>query len=739
MDDREDAVERIGGVILDLSHYTGDDQYSEGAAEDELLEAVRTHGKEEYNHLIADCRKWSMLYHLSDLRGNIVDFLPIEKTDSVLEVGAGCGAVTGTLAELAGEVTCIDLSKKRSLINAERNKDRDNVRILVGNFQDIEGSLQEKYDYIMLIGVLEYAGSYIEAPDPYETFLRILAGHLKEGGIIAAAIENKYGLKYFAGCREDHTGKYYDGIEGYPGNEGVRTFSKKGLTELAKRAALMPEFYYPYPDYKLPVTVFSDERLPAVGELTDNIRNFDTDRFIAFQESAAFDELIREGSFPEFSNSYLMLLRKDDHKKGGIRTRKKVYSRHSVERADKFRIRTDLEIAEDGERVIVKVPVTREAAEHLESMSRSGERLSTLFSGSKFLVNRVKRINDGEGRLRRLEFEFLSGPTLSDELHICRIENRTDDALMVIRSYCDTLRNLRDLSPFERTDRFDRIFGEIEVPENTLSMPVTNVDLTFDNLIISGGWNMIDYEWTFDFPVPLDFVIYRAIFYFVKELPEQSFDGLDLFSAVGISEEDRKLYRKMEHRFQCYIKGERFTIPELYSIMGRDSFTLGEAAKKAALLFRPHHARLYFDRGNGFSEWDTCAVDADRFEDGRFSFRMMLPEDLKALRIDPVESRCMLKLLRLAIDGKTVPSEVNGEVCGSSTVLFDTGDPQILIRDTGIIPGKELEVEYKLQMTDPEIFSDIAGKLKEAEAEAASRGLFRRGKPEPEYKRIYPE
>lgn len=33
--------------------------------------------------------------------------------------------------------------------------------------------------------------------------------HLAPGGRIVIAIENKYGLKYFAGCKEDHLGTYF--------------------------------------------------------------------------------------------------------------------------------------------------------------------------------------------------------------------------------------------------------------------------------------------------------------------------------------------------------------------------------------------------------------------------------------------------------------------------------------------------------------------------------------------------
>ena len=157
-----------------------------------------------------------MLYHLSDLRENIVEWLPMDKSMKVLEVGSGCGAITGSLSRKAGSVTCVDLSRKRSLINAYRHKDCGNVTIHVGNFTDIEPDLPKDYDYVCLIGVFEYGQSYIGGDTPFTDFYKILKKHVKPGGRIVIAIENKLGLKYWAGCREDHVGAFFAGLEDYP-------------------------------------------------------------------------------------------------------------------------------------------------------------------------------------------------------------------------------------------------------------------------------------------------------------------------------------------------------------------------------------------------------------------------------------------------------------------------------------------------------------------------------------------
>ena len=136
--------------------------------------------------------------------------------------------------------------------------------------------------------------------------------HLSPEGRIVIAIENKYGLKYFAGCKEDHIGSYFSGIENYTVGGGVRTFSRRGLEKIFKECNVKEySFYYPYPDYKFMTTVYSDAYLPGKGELHDNIRNFDRDRMLLFDEKSAFDGIVEDGLFSIFANSYCAVIGKE--------------------------------------------------------------------------------------------------------------------------------------------------------------------------------------------------------------------------------------------------------------------------------------------------------------------------------------------------------------------------------------------------------------------------------------------
>ena len=95
-----------------------------------------------------------------------------------------------------------------------RNKDDERLTIHVGNLNDVR--LGRTYDYVVMIGVLEYALSFTHTLNPYKDFLNKCKSFLKPGGALIIAIENRLGIKYFAGAPENHTGIVFDGLLEYP-------------------------------------------------------------------------------------------------------------------------------------------------------------------------------------------------------------------------------------------------------------------------------------------------------------------------------------------------------------------------------------------------------------------------------------------------------------------------------------------------------------------------------------------
>lgn len=296
-------IQKIGNVTLNDCSLNENNCYTDGEIEDTLLEIVKQN--ETSKLILAENYAWPILAHLSPERENIVSVMDITKEKSVLEIGAGCGAITGALARHAKLVDCVELSHKRSQINAFRNKNDKNVTIFVGNFEDI--NFNKHYDVITLIGVFEYSALYWKSKQPFDTFLKKIKSLLKPNGKLYIAIENKFGLKYFAGCCEDHTQRYFDSIEGYSDGNLVRTFSRTELKNLLfENGYSTVYFYYPFPDYKMPQMIYSEDYLPKVGELKPAAISYDTDRLIFFDEIQAFNCIIESGDFETFSNSFLV-------------------------------------------------------------------------------------------------------------------------------------------------------------------------------------------------------------------------------------------------------------------------------------------------------------------------------------------------------------------------------------------------------------------------------------------------
>ncbi|MEQ1878942.1 MAG: class I SAM-dependent methyltransferase, partial [Bdellovibrionia bacterium] len=260
-------------------------------------------------------RDWPSRYHLSPLRSNLLRGFKFRPGCRILEVGSGCGAITRYLGEQGHSVLALEGAAKRAEITRLRCRDLQNVEVLNANLHDVQ--FQEKFDVVTLIGVLEYSAKYgaqKNLGDFLET-LRWARSQLKPDGVLILAIENKFGLKYFTGCREDHTDHFFESIEGYYRPDSPRTFGRRELQKLMGTAGLShSRFYLPFPDYKLPyVTLASREYYQDAG-LDLNLsawcdmpfESYGGRRLHLMNDQLALREMEKNGLLDEVANSFLV-------------------------------------------------------------------------------------------------------------------------------------------------------------------------------------------------------------------------------------------------------------------------------------------------------------------------------------------------------------------------------------------------------------------------------------------------
>ncbi|MGC1183557.1 MAG: class I SAM-dependent methyltransferase, partial [Candidatus Dormiibacterota bacterium] len=253
---------------------------------------------------------WPEQYHLTPARANFLRAMKLDAEMAVLDIGAGCGALSRYLGENCRLVDAIEPVLERARVARARTRDLPNVEVFVGSLADIPA--ETTYDLIVVAGVLEYVG--LGAPDasPYRSLLAACASRLSPGGTLLVAIENSLGVKYLVGAPEDHSGRPFDSLEGYPEGSPARTFPRSTLTRWLIEVGLRPTFLSAFPDYKLTRTLLADRLFETQPDLAWRLAKFPSPdwpgptRRVA-REAAAWRTLVEAGLGSQTANSFVIL------------------------------------------------------------------------------------------------------------------------------------------------------------------------------------------------------------------------------------------------------------------------------------------------------------------------------------------------------------------------------------------------------------------------------------------------
>jgi SAM-dependent methyltransferase len=522
---------KVKKVLVDLSKYNGKDKYSDGNIEDEILESVKRGNTDEILH---KDNRWPIVYHLTPNRYNLLDAVNFKPNADTLEIGCGCGAITGILCQKSKSVTAVEISPRRAEIAAYRNQEYSNLKICVGNLNDM--NFQKKFDYVTLIGVLEYAGAFTDGNNPWQCFLESCTKFLKPDGILIIAIENRLGLKYWCGAREDHNGKYFDGILGYKNEKNIRTFARNELKNLLISVGLDNSYWmYPHPDYKLPTDLYSDSYIPNKSQLAEAINApYDCNRIHLFPEDEAFASIIDAGLYSEFANSFLVLASRSNIGEQPI------YVHHGIVRKDSNKLTTAI-FERNGKRYVRKIATSENAKRHLKIILENCRILSEIY-GKEHVAQSVL-IDDNT-----LEMEYIEGENFSNLAIQALHEGGVEGLAGYIQFFCENL--LKGTSGMDVIPDFDY----------TSVNRKYNFDLSFANIVINNGnYVIIDYEWLID-KCPAKYIIFRVLKLLYcnnrNDMKEYNIDLGILYKSVGITREEEDRFLQWDIKFYSLVLDE---------------------------------------------------------------------------------------------------------------------------------------------------------------------------------------
>ncbi len=264
---------------------------------------------------------WPVFYHLTSQRHNLLDWYQFPSTANLLEIGAGCGALTGLFTSQVATVTALEPDPDRVAVLRARYQPlpTSQLQIIPQSLSEFTTSVSPgNYDLVTLIGVLEYAGQFYPPNSPENplspslALLQDAAHHLRPGGQLILAIENRLGLKYWNGCAEDHLDQAFVSLENYLQPSSITTFSRTELSSLLHQAGFSQlTWYYPFPDYKLPQAVLHENLLTS-STLPLTLSELWADgwqpekKLNPFTPAAVARGLQTENLWPKFAPSFLV-------------------------------------------------------------------------------------------------------------------------------------------------------------------------------------------------------------------------------------------------------------------------------------------------------------------------------------------------------------------------------------------------------------------------------------------------
>ena len=470
-------------------------------------------------------------YFLSHLRHDLFHWYPFKKEGRLLEIGAGYGQLTSLFTEKLSHVVAVEESESKCNIISKRAED---VTVLVSDFDKIE--LDEKFDYIVLCNVFEYAKSFFESENPYQDYLNYLKKFLKDDGVILIALSNRLGLKYFAGFREEHSNQFFNGINGYDNEDHAQPFSKTELEDIIKSAGFSNyKFFYPYPNHEFPEVINTDKfinEIPFTG-----VNKYSREKILLFDESTVNLSLSKDNLSQYFANSFLVEIRTTD---ADYPSDKIDFVKIGADRQEELKVYTT--IWSDGK--VSKTPISAKANEHIKRM----------VDGSKYDIGKIKCL-DAEMIGNSLYYDFIEEKSCEYMILDIIAQNDKEKFFEFIDEIYDALFYNSFESDEYATEEFLNIF-KVKSDKKFHCHEKSQLDVILGNMfIIDGVFTVVDYEWFFDFPIPLEYILFRVFNYHIysNKLIREFTSFEEIFNHFNIDTENIKLFRSWECNFLRHI------------------------------------------------------------------------------------------------------------------------------------------------------------------------------------------
>ena len=370
-----------------------------------------------------------------------------------------------------------------------------------------------------------------------------------------------------------------------------------------------------------------------------------------------------------------------------------IYSKFSNDRNENYKIRTDI-YNDNGKKSVAKCGVTEGGKKHIENVFHMYTPLKEQTKNTIFDVNRSTLIN-GE-----LSLEYIEGDNLEKILDALLEHEEFEKFKELVGTYVENIRKMAS-EEFEPSKEYYEIFGDEALDIAGKSMQLSNIDLIFPNVIVKEDkWTIIDFEWSFPISIPVDFILFRTLHYYALPNRFKLLKDIDMYVLMGIDEEQKEIFEKMEANFQKYIISGNKPLWKLYEQMGQPFYNMPEIAENKK------YEQIRVVQVNEFNESVICKQVNYKKENDITEVHFKLDGQTKILSVYPGQKKCILKII--AFEGiqnsdYSIDYFFNGKSYEDGIIFFDEDNPY-LMTDKVKENTKEIVLKYKLLCIDG--FSD---------------------------------
>lgn len=230
---------------------------------------------------------------------------------------------------------------------------------------------------------------------------------------------------------------------------------------------------------------------------------------------------------------------------------KLIFCKSTEKRRREFQIYTCIMQNDDRVRYVIKKPVSERAKAHIERMAINFHMLNTILPGQV-----VSCKNEKEG----IVFPYIEGISFNE---ILKKELSSNEELAHWNRSLNKWKqlligNVNNIVPFDNSLEFQQIFGDGKLLCGEKALRITNFDCIAQNIILSNNKKyIIDYEWVYDFPIPLDFTFYRVLKQFYTDC-KGKFPFEKMLEAAEITDEEKiQEYERLLDSFDLYISYDK--------------------------------------------------------------------------------------------------------------------------------------------------------------------------------------